>query len=395
MKLRAGSKALIREINEALVLDVVRARQPVARAVIAATTGLSPATVTGITGKLLSTGLLAEADVVRGTGGRPARPLRLGRDAVFAAGVRLAASEAIVVLVDLTGEVVDTHREPVPSTHPDEAAAAIVRGVEHVAAARADAALIGVGVAVSGMVDQAGGVVRHSGAQQWEDVPLRALLADRLGVPVIIDSYVNALASGELLFAPRHEGRSLLAFTVGTSLGASVVVEGRIHRGFDGTAGGFAHWRADGAAEADRPCHCGATGCLETWASGWGLAREYERRGVTADTASDEIRVQVHDEAARRLGAAMANACKMFGPERVLVAVGSEVDGDALLPRAAAVFAEQFVHEHAPAPALDVTAADRLAFARGAAYEVLAHMFSADRAFESEADDHTERAIAH
>lgn len=70
-KPRAGSKALIREINEALVLDVVRAQRPVARANIATTTGLSPATVTGITSKLLRAGLLIETDVVRGTGGRP------------------------------------------------------------------------------------------------------------------------------------------------------------------------------------------------------------------------------------------------------------------------------------------------------------------------------------
>ena len=71
MKLRTGSKDLIREINEALVLDVVRRHESVSRSLIAADTGLSHGTVTGITAKLLQAGILAEAESVRAPwGGR-------------------------------------------------------------------------------------------------------------------------------------------------------------------------------------------------------------------------------------------------------------------------------------------------------------------------------------
>ena len=62
MKPRAGSKALIREINEALVLDVVRTQSPVSRATITGQTGLSAASVTGITGMLIQSGLLVETE---------------------------------------------------------------------------------------------------------------------------------------------------------------------------------------------------------------------------------------------------------------------------------------------------------------------------------------------
>jgi predicted NBD/HSP70 family sugar kinase len=373
MKPRAGSKALIREINEALILDVVRAHRPVARARIAAETGLSPATVTGITSRLLRAGLLAETDAVRGTTGRPARLLDLGRDAVLAAGVRLTATEAFVLLVNLRGEVIATHERPLASTGPADVAQEIARTVHAATADWPSATLIGVGVAVSGVVDHAGGLVRHSGSLGWENVPLRAQLTELLDVPVIIDSYANAVASGLLLFDGRLAGRDLLVFSVGASLGASVVTQGRIHRGFSGTAGGFAHSQV--GARSERPCHCGAVNCLETWASHWGIRRELERRGEDA-VATTEVGDEVFAIAAERLGVAMANAAKMFGPERVVVAFTQEMNLPTLTSRAEQVFQSQYAHEHTPAPDLELAATDPSTHARGAAYTVLAQLFS-------------------
>ena len=384
MKLRAGSKALIREINEALVLDVVRARGPVARAFIAVQTGLSPATVTGITGRLLHSGVLVETDVVRGTGGRPARLLELGREAIFAIGVRLTAHEAYVALIDLAGEIVADHRERLASTALVDAVDAVVRSVEAVTQRQQSGEVVGIGIAVSGVVDQAGGRVRHSGTLGWENVALRAELARALDAPVVLDSHVNAFASAGLLYDGRLEGRDLIVFSVGQSLGASLVVQGRIHRGFDASAGGFAHWHAVGGD--DRPCHCGANGCLETWGSGWGIERELARRGVAglgADPASVE---PVLDDAARELGVAMANASKMFGPEGVVVAFAPELDIPRLARSVEVAFEAEFVHGNTAAPQLDIVVGSEAEVAKGAAYEVLSPLFTAEVAQLDEPD---------
>ncbi|MRG60245.1 ROK family protein [Agromyces sp. CFH 90414] len=385
MKLRTGSKALIREINEALVLDVVRARGPVARAFIAAQTGLSPATVTGITGRLLHAGVLVETDVVRGTGGRPARLLALGREAVFAVGVRLTAREAYVALTDLAGEIVADHREQLASTALADAVDAVVTSVDAVTRRQASGEVVGIGIAVSGVVDQAGGRVRHSGTLGWENVPLRAELARALDAPVVLDSHVNAFASAGLLYDGRLEGRDLIVFSVGQSLGASVVVQGRIHRGFDASAGGFAHWR--GVGDADRPCHCGAQGCLETWGSRWGIERELARRGIEAGLDADPGEVEpVLDEAARQLGVAMANASKMFGPEGVIVAFAPELDLERLSRGVEAAFQAEFAHGNTAAPSLDLVIGAEAEVAKGAAYEVLAPFFTAEVAQFDDAD---------
>ncbi|WP_327576481.1 ROK family transcriptional regulator [Streptomyces sp. NBC_00145] len=374
MRPRAGSKALIREINEALVLDVVRAHRPVARGRIAAETGLSPATVTGITARLLSAGLITEAEAVRTTGGRPARLLDLGTDAVLAAGVRLSNTEAYVVLVNLRGEVVASHREPLASTRPQDVGESVARAVRLATASRASSTLIGVGVAVSGVVDQQGGVVRHSGTMGWENVPFQHQLTALADTPVVLDSYVNSVASGLLLFDGRLTGRSLMIFSVGASLGASVVVQGRIHRGFSGTAGGFAHSCV--GTGTGRPCHCGAEDCLETWSSQWGIQRELERRGETAASlvGRDD---DVITSAAYRLGTAVANAAKLFGPERVVIAFTPEMNLAALTARTEQVFRCQYGHSATPPPDLELAVTGPSDHASGAAYTVLAQLFTA------------------
>ncbi|MFI8425842.1 ROK family protein [Streptomyces sp. NPDC085479] len=396
MKPRAGSKALIREINEALVLDVVRAHGPVARAAITTRTGLSAATVTGIAARLLSAGMLTETDVVRGTGGRPARLLELGSSAVLAAGVRLSSSEVYVTLVNLRGDVVSSHREGLSSTDPATCADAVARAVRTATGRTRSPSLIGVGVAVSGVVDHANGVVRHSGAMGWEDVPFRARLAALLDCPVSLDSYVNCVASGLLLFDGGLAGRDLLVFSVGMSLGASVVVQGRIHRGFEGAAGGFAHSHITGAAagpDAGRPCHCGAVDCLETWSSYWGIQRERERRGTAdrplPDADGDPLTGtdgELFAEAAERLGSAMANAAKLLGPERVFVAFAGEMGHAVLASGTEREFLRQFAHGNTPVPAFEQTRADETALARGAAYTILARVFTTD-ILEEHADE--------
>ncbi|WP_202806565.1 ROK family protein [Kribbella catacumbae] len=360
------------------MLNVVRARGPVARSTIAAQTGLSPATITGISAKLVEAGLLVETQTQRDTGGRPARLLDLGDDRVLAAGVRLSSSEASAVLVNLRGEVVATGQAPLASTSPDLAAEAIVQAVDAAAAGRASATLLGVGVAISGVVDHAEGIVRHSGALGWETVPFQAQLAEMLDAPVVIDSYANSLTLGLLLFDRSLDGRDLLVFSVATSLGASVVVGGHIHRGFNGSAGGFAHSRVDVGDGMARPCHCGATDCLECWGSRWGIEQELKRRKVSIAELGREPADEVLAAGALQLGKAMANAAKIFGPEQVVLAFAPEMNLPGLTTRTEGAFRRQYDPHYTAAPHIEVTVAAPSALASGAAYVLLAQLFTAN-----------------
>lgn len=375
---RAGSKALIREINEALVLDVVRRRGETSRAEITADTGLSAATVTGITAQLIAGGLLTEDQVLRGTGGRPARLLQLGSDAVVAVGVRLARDAVETALVDLRGEVIARRIDPLRDTAPDVAADAVAAAVAGVREQHPGALLRGVSVALSGIVDPARGVVRHSGSFGWHEVPFAELVAGRCGERVVIDSLVNAFATGLLMLDADLAERDAIVFSVGESLGASVIVDGRIQRGHEGAAGGFAH-AAPGSRAPSRPCHCGDVGCLETWSSVWGMRTEAERRGRDLRTPDSPETDAVLTEGGFGLGVAMANAAKMLGPERLVLVLSREVRESAYESVCSDTFAREYAHSETPAPPVSVIPADTDVFARGAGYGLIKELFEAGR----------------
>jgi len=384
MRPRTGSKQLIREINEALVMDTVRLHGTVARTTISQTTGLSPATVTGLTGRLLATGYLQETPAAS-TGGRPAQLLSLSADGAVAVGVRLSPSEAYATGLNLRGEVVCSHREPWSGGRARAAEVAISRAVRSVLE-RCDPArpVMGVGIAVSGVVDHASGVVKHSGSLHWENVPLRERLEARLALPVVVDNYVNSLALGLVLFDPGVRARDAMIISVGASIGMSLIVNGRVYRGARGTAGGLAHTRVSPPRSAGRPCHCGASGCLETFSSQWGIGQELERRGspMKADdiaaNSDGPVVSAVLDEAASALGVTLASAAKLFGPHSLMIALASGVNVERLRAGIRSAFDLEYEHHSDQSPLLEMTSVDDTAWARGAGCGVLARVFQVD-----------------
>lgn len=177
---RLIGKFLIREINETLILDVLRLRGMVARSELAHLTGLGPATITGVTAKLIDSGLVREVSRGPSTGGRPPRMLALnpagGHDRCPADRPTHRRGRHQPVRGDRRRTDGRTaHGVADPTIDTLARVAATLRG-------RAPAPVIGMGVAVSGIVDPDTGVVRHGGQLGWEDVRLGPELADRLGI---------------------------------------------------------------------------------------------------------------------------------------------------------------------------------------------------------------------
>ncbi|MFC9132985.1 ROK family protein [Streptomyces sp. NPDC057099] len=155
--------------------------------------------------------------------------------------------------------------------------------------------LLGVGVALPGPLDHGRGVLhRVTGFPEWDGFPLREALAERLGVPVVVDKDTNAAALG---LAAGGEGGSFAYLHLGTGLGAGLVIGGTVHRGARTGAGEFGHQviQLDGP-----PCTCGDRGCVEALCLG-AVAR--------GDTA----------EAARVLGAGAANLVGLLDIDVVLL----------------------------------------------------------------------------
>jgi len=345
----------MQQANRALVLALIRHDPTLSRASIARQTTLSPASVSGIVDHLIREGFVREeAAAATGTVGR--RPMRL----VFNPAARVTLGIAIDVrdvtagLVDLGGKMRATQRAPIA---PEAGPAAIVDTVAQVArrALRGVASrdVLGVGVAVPGLARWPDGVILFSPNLGWRDVPIQAMLEERLRRPVLVDNEVRALALAEHSYGAARGARTVVVIDAAYGVGGAVIIDGALYRGVHGAAGEVGHniVEPNGAV-----CGCGNRGCLETVASAHGLvARAIDalaagrasalaadaRVGLTLDhivaaaRGGDALACELLARAATYLGLAVANAIDNWDPERVVLsgsvalAVGDRLD-DAL-----------------------------------------------------------------
>ncbi|MCQ4042431.1 ROK family protein [Streptantibioticus rubrisoli] len=192
---------VLRGHNAALVLDLLRSATVgggagISRLELAERTGLTPQAVSKIVARLRAEGMATEAGRRASTGGKPRTLLRLVPGARYAVGLHLDRDEMTAVLADLTGERVAVRTAPFDlGADPASVLDAVAARVRRLLAGVGGRAVLGAGVAVPGPLDHRSGVLhRVTGFPQWDGFPLRAALADRLGVPVTLDKDTNAAA---------------------------------------------------------------------------------------------------------------------------------------------------------------------------------------------------------
>jgi glucokinase len=218
-------------------------------------------------------------------------------------------------------------------------------------AAAAGGELAAVGVAVPGIVDEGAGVARASVNLGWRDVPLRADLEARLGVPVAVAHDVRAAARAEGRLGAARGHDDWLLVTLGTGVGAAVVLGGTPYGGAHGAGGELGHMVVvpDGP-----PCGCGARGCVEALASAGAIARRHGGDGVTARevaqrAASGEPHAAaVWREAVDALAAGLAAYVVVMDPGLVVVGGGMADAGKALFDPLAAGVARRLTFLPAP-----------------------------------------------
>ncbi|WP_205020451.1 ROK family transcriptional regulator [Streptomyces sp. HB132] len=353
----------LRHHNASLVLDLLRVagEQGISRLELAERTGLTPQAVSKITARLRTEGLAAEAGRLASTGGKPRTVLRLVPDAGYAVGLHLDRDELTAVLADLAGTTVATRTFPLDLGAP--AAEVLATAAHAVRTVRADAPetplaaarqVFGVGAALPGPLDHRSGVLhRVTGFPRWDGYPLRDALAERTGLPVVVDKDTNAAALG--LALRERAGADFVYLHLGTGLGAGLVLGGVLHRGARTGAGEFGHQtlQLDGP-----PCDCGGRGCIEALC-------------LTAVARGDI------PEAARILGAGAANLVGLLDIDRVVLGGRTVAAHEGAYVRGVRAVIEERARREGVTASVPVTVAgggDR-PVAEGAAQLVLAPLF--------------------
>jgi N-acetylglucosamine repressor len=286
---RATHQAL-RDLNEILVLNVVRERQPISRIDIAAWTGLEGSTVSKIVSRLLENEFVYEEGIAAASpsGGRKKRFLHLNPNKAYAVGVDLGLQQSTVALADFRGKILGStsiRNDPDPNRTVD----ALAKGIKRILRlSPLEDRVEGIGVSLIGLVDPNEGRVRAAENLNWgEDVPFGSMLtkALNLDLPLYFENGARLAALAETWFG-RHTDRQpqdLIFLDIGEGIGAGIVIRGQLYHGSLNGAGEFGHISLDPAGPA---CSCGGHGCLEVFASDRATAGRY--RELTAHDVSIE-----------------------------------------------------------------------------------------------------------
>ncbi len=270
-------------------------------------------------------------------------------------GVDIGGTKVLATAVSSSGRVLRTALRTTPGRRVEARLVedALTEAVEEIAGTRRVRAI---GIAAAGFVDAQGERVRFAPHLPWRDEGVRARLSERWSAPVVLDNDANCAARAELAYGAVGAAGDALVVTMGTGIGGALVLDGTVHRGYNGMAGEFGHMQVvpDG-----RSCECGGSGCWEQYSSGNALARfTRERLGrepslldntaggdpdrvtgpmvTEAAVAGDPLALSAFASVGEWLGVGLANLVAAFDPEIVVVGGGLSGAGDLLLDPARA-----------------------------------------------------------
>jgi predicted NBD/HSP70 family sugar kinase len=330
--------------NLAEALQMIWRERRISRAEIARRTGLSRSTVSSIVSDLLQTQLVAEVGAGESHGGRRPIVLEFQDDTFRILGIDLGASHISVALTDLRGRVLHWADRAHPVRTDPRGAQAMVLQLADRCLERARCPrdrLIGVGLAVPSPIDplnpdQLSALVLPA----WRGHSVTGPLAERYGVPVLVDNDANLGALAEQWWGAARDVTDSAYIKVATGVGSGHIIGGRIYRGATGTAGEIGHIAIDPLGP---PCLCGLRGCLVTLVGTQALvARATELTSLRrtksmlsqsktltitaiedAALAGDALALEVVRDAAHHLGIAVAGMLNLMNP--ALVSIGGSL----------------------------------------------------------------------
>jgi glucokinase len=272
-----------------------------------------------------------------------------------ALGVDIGGTALKLGLVSENGKLLAKRNEP--SEVADGPAAAVDR-IEHTArgllvqvGARRES-LVGVGVGCPGpMKYSEGQMYDAANLPRWTDAPLRSMLAEQAGLPVVVENDANMATWGELWLGAGRGMRDIVLLTLGTGVGSGVIVDGELLRGHFENGGELGHCIV---VPGGRLCNCGQRGCIEAYSSASRVAADAEqaarvtpgsllaerlRAGEEIDSKvvegcareGDATALRVWTEACQHLATAIVNIQHAFNPQRVILGGGMSHAGEFLL----------------------------------------------------------------
>jgi fructokinase len=256
-----------------------------------------------------------------------------GKNDPIRIGVDLGGTKIEFVALDRDGAKLHHHRTSTPRHDYERTVLAIADGVRAIENKLGRSASVGVGI--PGTTSRTTGLVKNANSTWLIGKPFDKDLGRALGREVRCANDANCLAVSEATDGAGAGKHIVFAVILGTGCGGGIAVDGRVHSGLNGVAGEWGHnplpWMRAHEFPGS-PCYCGKNGCIETWISGTGLERDYERATklslcgpeiIARSAAGETEALDVLDRFEDRLARALAGVINLLDPDVIVLGGGA------------------------------------------------------------------------
>ncbi|WP_445506618.1 ROK family transcriptional regulator [Niallia sp. 03190] len=360
--LRYGNRELMKDLNRSLVIDLIRLQGNISRTEIAKKIGLGLSTVTYIIEELLNDKLVYEIGTGDSNGGRKPVLLNFNGNYGVVAGVKIEKNEIKMCISNLEGTILHKDQFTYHLNDEHQLLSLLIEKLDFFIGQNVCASkLVGIGIAAPGLIDRDNIEIVYSPILQINHIDLKAV-REHFGVPVLIDNDANVFALAEKWIGIGREYNNFIGITVGTGVGAGIVIDNRLFRGAFGGAGELGHIiiHPDGQL-----CYCGQRGCLEMYTSDAFLISEVNEVNINniptllksltpikpekirlAAQMGDRYAQEILVKQGQNLALGIKNMIHLFNPEAIILGEGGLRGGEILKKSIEKELAVHFFNQH-------------------------------------------------
>jgi glucokinase-like ROK family protein len=337
----------MRDINRSAILEIIRRESPISRSAIAERLHVSLPTVMRIVDRLIEEGFVRLHGGTEWSGGRRRPLLEFNAEGYVVLGVDLGGTKMYGAISDLGGNIISEVNLGRHGTSGEESFNRLVALIDTLLASpKLEGRRVrGIGVGAPGITLHQEGIVKWAFTLNWKDFPLKARLAERYNLPIIVDNDVNLAALGELWFGAGQNTQNMVLVAIGTGIGSGIIIDGALYRGSTEASGEIGHMIPGREFLGKDYLNFGA---LESVASGTGIA-ERARRALESRRDSLDLEnllaeevfkaarqgqdwaLTIINETADYLAIAIANLAVSFDPELIVLGGGVTRSADLLV----------------------------------------------------------------
>lgn len=321
-----GSNELIRGINSRLVLEKILNEGPISRASIAASLGLTKATVSTIVLNLIEENLIREIGSDSVALGRKPILLEFCKENGNIISIDLGVNSIVAFTSDLKGNNcgLKQYRNHYKREEIINGLLGIIRRTMS-GLSKTPFGVVSICIGIHGTVHE--NEITFAPYYDYAYLPIAKTLESELGIPVILENEANLSIIGEKCFC--FNAQNLIGISVHSGIGVGIIINGKLFSGSNGNAGEFGHTIVEAHG---RKCPCGNQGCLEQYTSERAILNDYAK-ALNINSASidkliadynngDEIAISMINRFVSYIAVGINNLINTFNPEVVIINSG-------------------------------------------------------------------------